>query len=52
MDDEKRMLVGPALIPDKMIPRLDQVTGEEYEVFFSPDTIRQASELHAGREDQ
>ena len=50
MDDEKRMLVGPALIPDKMIPRLDQVTGEEYEVFFSPDTIRQASERYMREE--
>ena len=31
VDQEKRILVGPALIPDKMIPRLDNETGEEYE---------------------
>ena len=46
LDDEKRMLIGPALIPDKMIPRISEETGEEYEVFFSPETIRQASEKY------
>lgn len=46
LDQDKRMLVGPALIPDKMIPRIDDVTGEEYEVFFSRGTIEQASERY------
>ncbi len=50
LDEDQRMLVGPALIPDKMIPRLDQATGEEYEVFFSPATIRQASERYMREE--
>lgn len=46
LDEDKRMLVGPALIPNKMIPRIDDETGEEYEVFFSPETIAQASERY------
>jgi len=36
---DKQMLVGPLMTPNKLIPRVDEVTGEEYEVFFSADTI-------------
>ena len=36
---EKQMLVGPLMTPNKLIPRVDNITGEEYEVFFSADTI-------------
>ena len=36
---EKQMLIGPLMTPNKLIPRVDEVTGEEYEVFFSADTI-------------
>jgi hypothetical protein len=36
---EKQMLVGPLMTPGKLIPRIDEVTGEEYNVFFSADTI-------------
>ena len=43
-DDEKRILMGPALIPDKMIPRLDE-DGNEYDVFFTKETVRQAMNL-------
>lgn len=46
IDEEKRTLVGPALIPDKEIPRFDDATGEEYDVYFSKDTVKQASELY------
>lgn len=46
IDEDKRTLVGPALIPDKEIPRFDDVTGEEYDVYFSQDTVKQASELY------
>lgn len=45
LDEEKRLLIGCALIPEKKIPRLDQETGEEYDVYFSKETIKQASEL-------
>tara|TARA_R100001163_G_scaffold29353_1_gene23402 strand:- start:895 stop:1647 length:753 start_codon:yes stop_codon:yes gene_type:complete len=44
-DDEKQLLVGPALIPDKRIFRIDEKTGEEYDVYFSEETVRQAMEL-------
>ena len=43
-DEEKQMLIGPALIPDKLIMRLDD-ENEEYDVFFSKQTVRAAMEL-------
>jgi len=46
VDDEKRMLVSPALIPNKQIFRYDPNTDSEYYVYFSPDTVRKASELY------
>ena len=36
---EKQMLIGPLMTPNKLIPRVDEQTGEEYQVFFSKDTI-------------
>ena len=44
MDEEKRLLVGPALIPEKLIMRLDE-NDQEYDVFFSKETVRHAMEL-------
>ena len=46
VDEEKRMLVSPALIPTKQIFRYDPNTDSEYYVYFSPDTVRKASELY------
>lgn len=46
VDEEKRMLVSPALIPNKNIYRVNHNTGDEYYVYFSPDTVRKASELY------
>jgi len=46
VDEEKRMLVSPALIPDKQIFRYDPNTDSEYYVYFSKDTVRKASELY------
>ena len=46
VDEEKRMLISPALIPDKQIFRHDPQTQSDYYVFFSKDTVRQASELY------
>lgn len=46
VDEEKRMLVSPALIPNKQIFRYDPNTDSEYYVFFSPETVRKASELY------
>ena len=43
-DQEKRILLGAALVPDKMIYRRN---GEdEYYIYFSKDTIRKAQELY------
>ena len=46
VDEEKRMLVSPALIPDKQIFRYDANTDSDYYVYFSKDTVRKASELY------
>ena len=46
IDEEKRMLVSPALIPNKQIFRYDPITDSEYYVYFSPETVRHASELY------
>lgn len=47
VDDEKQILMGPALIPNKKIYRR---SGEdEYYIYFSPETVRKASELYLAR---
>ena len=38
VDNEKRMLIGPILIPDKKIIRVE-ADGSPYEVFFTKDTV-------------
>lgn len=43
IDKEKRILMGAALIPNKMIYR--RRGEEEFHIFFSKDTIRKVSEL-------
>jgi hypothetical protein len=43
VDDEKRILMGAALIPNKHIYRRNGK--EEYYIFFSDETVRKASEL-------
>ena len=46
VDEEKRMLISPALIPDKQIFRYDPNTDSDYYVYFSKATVRKASELY------
>jgi len=46
VDEEKRMLISPALIPEKTIFRHDPNTSSDYFVFFSKATVRKASELY------
>ena len=46
IDEEKRMLVSPALIPNKQIFRHNPNTQEDYYVYFSPATVRKSSELY------
>ena len=43
VDSEKRILMGPALIPNKTIFR--KSGEEEYYIYFSKETVRKASEL-------
>ena len=45
VDEDKRMLVSPALIPNKQIFRYNPNTDSEYYVYFSPETVRKSSEL-------
>ena len=44
VDKEKRILMGAALIPNKKIYRVN-AKKEEYYIYFSEDTVRQAMEL-------
>ena len=44
IDQEKKILMGAAMIPEKPIYRREG--DEEYYVFFTKDTIRRASELY------
>ena len=46
VDEEKRMLISPALIPNKQIFRYDPNTDSDYYVYFSKETVRKASELY------
>jgi hypothetical protein len=46
VDEEKRMLISAALIPNKNIIRYDANTDSEYYVWFSKETVRKASELY------
>jgi len=43
VDEEKRMLVSPALIPNKQIFRYDPNTDSEYYVYFSKETVKKAA---------
>jgi hypothetical protein len=46
VDEAKRELIAPALVPLKNIYRYDPNTDLEYYVFFSKETVRKASELY------
>jgi hypothetical protein len=51
IDEEKRILMGAALVPNKQIYRKDKEHGEFY-IYFSKDTIRQASQIFLKRSNQ
>lgn len=38
---DERIVIGAAMIPNLKIYRIDEKTGEEYDVFFSKETIEQ-----------
>lgn len=52
VDEEKRILMGAALVPNKMIFRRDEKTKDEFYVYFNASTIRKASELYLQRGNQ
>tara|TARA_R110002126_G_scaffold5304_1_gene28106 strand:+ start:407 stop:1012 length:606 start_codon:yes stop_codon:yes gene_type:complete len=43
---EKKLLMGPLLIPNKPIYRKNEDDSEEYYIYFSKDTIQKASQLY------
>lgn len=45
-DEDKRIIVSPALIPNKQIFRYDADSDQEYYVYFSTETVKKASELY------
>ena len=47
---DKRLLLGPVLIPGKLIPRVDEETGEEYDITFTPEVIEKAAHLYMQRQ--
>ena len=44
IDEEKKMIYSPAMLPDRMIPRIDEVTNEKYFVYFTKETIEKISQ--------
>jgi hypothetical protein len=44
--DEQRLLISPALIPNKQIYRFDETSGQEYYVYFTEETVKKASEMY------
>ena len=44
IDQEKRIVLGAALVPNKMILRKDKETGELYYVYFTKETIAKTAE--------
>ena len=45
-NDEQQTLIGAVLVPNKKILRRDPKTGDEYNIYFEPETIKKAEELY------
>lgn len=43
LEEEEHIITGPVMIPEKRIMRIDEKTGEEFYVFFSAETIKEAA---------
>jgi hypothetical protein len=37
--NDKQIVIGPALIPGMLIPRVDELTGDKYQVFFRANVV-------------
>lgn len=48
IDNDQHMLVGPILIPDKKIIRVE-ADGEPYEVFFTKDTVKRLAQNYLAK---
>ena len=46
VDDEKRMVYSPLMIPNILIPRIDEETNEKYFVKFTPSVIEKIQNLY------
>jgi hypothetical protein len=46
VDDEKRMVYSPLMIPNILIPRIDEDTNEKYFVKFTPSVIEKIQNLY------
>ena len=46
IDNDKRTIVAPVLIPDLQILRIDSETGEEYKVYFTKETVEQLAQKY------
>jgi hypothetical protein len=45
-DKEKRMVYSPLMIPNMLIPRMDEITNEKYYVKFTPQVIEKIQNLY------
>ncbi len=48
-NEEQRIISGPLMIPNQKIYRFDKETQTEYEVYFSPETIKKIAIKYAKR---
>lgn len=51
VNKEERLVMGPVLIPNKKIPRIDG-NGQLYSVFFKPETVKRLSQMYLERKYQ
>jgi hypothetical protein len=47
LDEEQMIVIGPAMVPNMRIPRLNEETGERYDVFFTEETIAKLAQKFA-----
>jgi hypothetical protein len=54
IDSDKKLIVAPVLIPEKRILRIDEKSGEEYNVFFTAETVEKLAQnyLKKGYQDK
>jgi hypothetical protein len=54
IDSDKKLIVAPVLIPEQRILRIDEKSGEEYNVFFTAETVEKLAQnyLKKGYQDK